>query len=60
MMCFKDMTFCNAYPTRCANGKCHRALTSKLRVEADQWWGKDGAPIARSDFSRDCKDMVPA
>lgn len=60
MMCFRDMTFCSAYPTKCNNGRCPRALTSKLRTEADMWWGKEGAPIARSDFYADCKDKVPA
>jgi hypothetical protein len=58
MICFKDMTFCSAYPTRCKNITCARAFTELDREAARQWWGKEGAPVAYSDFSEGCKDML--
>lgn len=55
-MCFRDMTFCNA---KCANTECSRKLTEEVEDAAEKWWGvdKDGAPIAVSDFSHDCKEF---
>ncbi len=55
MMCFKDMAFCNA---KCANDKCDRKLTDKVREDATFWWAGDNAPIAVSDFSKDCPDYI--
>jgi hypothetical protein len=60
MMCFRDMTFCSAYPTRCKNMNCRRAFTELEREAARQWWGNDNAPVAMSDFSDNCAERVPA
>ena len=54
-MCYRDMTFCNA---KCANDKCHRKLTDKVRKDAIAWWAGDNAPIAVSNFSKDCPDYI--
>ena len=51
MMCFRDMTFCNA---KCANEACPRKFTEQVQRDADKWWRKPGAPIALSDFSEHC------
>ena len=53
MMCFMDMTFCTA---KCVNKECTRKLTDKVMDDAKKWWGKEGAPIAISDFSDTCLD----
>ena len=45
-MVYLDMTFCQAYK-ECKDGKnCGRAYTPQVRKEADEWWGKPGAPIS--------------
>ena len=56
MVCYKDMTFCNA---DCSNDDCYRQLTEKVRKDAEKWWGSDDAPIAVSDFSSRCKEFIP-
>lgn len=46
MMCYRDMTFC-AFNEECKDGPtCPRALTKKVRDDAEKWWGGPGAPIA--------------
>lgn len=46
MFSYRDMTFCEVYDD-CKKGKtCHRALTPKVEKAADEWWGKEGAPIS--------------
>ena len=52
MMCFRDMTFCNA---PCGNETCSMKLTDKVRDDARTWWKGDDAPIAVSDFSAGCE-----
>lgn len=45
MLCYKDMTFCK-FHKECAKGKeCDRALTDEVIKDAEQWWGKKGAPV---------------
>jgi hypothetical protein len=56
MLCFKDMSFCSA--SDCINETCSRRLTDEVHAEARRWWGKEGAPIATTDFSGDCKDYL--
>jgi len=58
MMCFRDMTFCTAFPDACGNAKCRRAFTDAQSAAARKWWGGDGAPIAFSDFHDGCADCV--
>lgn len=44
MICFRDMTFCPA--EECLSFEsCPRALTDKVKADAEQWWGDSGAPI---------------
>ena len=57
MLCFKDMSFCSA--ADCINPTCPIRLTDEVHAEARRWWGKEGAPIATSDFSGDCPDYQP-
>ena len=46
MMCYRDMTFCTFYG-ECRKGKkCRRALTKKVKIDAEKWWGSKDAPIA--------------
>jgi hypothetical protein len=55
MICYRDMTFCSAFPEKCENDKCQRAFTEEERKKADEWWGDEGEPpIALSDFSNTC------
>lgn len=59
MICFRDMTFCTAFPKRCGNAECHRAFTAVDREAAREWWGKNGEPpIAMSDLSPGCNQRV--
>jgi hypothetical protein len=53
MMCYRDMTFCNA---KCQNKECHRQITDKVIEGGTKWWGSTDFPIAISDFSIDCKE----
>lgn len=59
MMCFKDMTFCDA---RCSNMDCHRKFTSDLAESVRVWWSHDpdNAPVAFADFSGGCSDFIGA
>lgn len=51
MMCFKDMTFCNAKDCKHFGDReidpdmCFRSLTDKVKKEAEGWWGNDKYPI---------------
>lgn len=47
MMCFKDRTFCSS---KTHKSDCNRQFTPELQAEARRWWGKEGAPVAFSDF----------
>jgi hypothetical protein len=54
MICYKDMTFCPFYTT-CWHGEhCHRALTPEVKVLADIWWEKPGAPISVHESEPGC------
>jgi hypothetical protein len=54
MMCYKDMTFCPFWED-CASAKgCSRPLTPEVRIQADMWWGKAGAPICTYADKPDC------
>ena len=45
-MCYRDMTFCTFWEKCKDNKKCGRALTDKIKEDADKWWGTKGeAPI---------------
>lgn len=55
MICYKDMTFCRA---KCKTTDCKRNWTLEKSAAAKEWWGSDGAPVAFSDFSKDCPDYV--
>lgn len=58
MICYRDMTFCSAYPSTCTTRDCHRAFTSEDKQMADKWWEgmKGEAPIAFADLSEGCPD----
>jgi len=56
MICYKDMTFCNA---ECDNTDCHRMLTPEVWASAAKWWEGDDAPVAVSDFSNNCGIYIP-
>jgi len=45
MLCYKDMTFCEQ-KTCLKFAECHRALTEKVKLDADEWWGRPGAPLS--------------
>ncbi len=51
MLCYKDRTFCEA---ECANEKCSKKLTLLVKLDAEKWWGKPGAPIMTDDLSPHC------
>lgn len=57
MLCFRDMTFCSAME-RCATTNCFRRFDDAQKAAADKWWGKEGAPVAFSDFSPSCSAFV--
>jgi hypothetical protein len=59
MICYRDMTFCSAFPTVCKNDKCERAFTDKERQESRTWWGNDRVPVAFSNFGPGCPHKVP-
>ena len=60
MICYRDMTFCSAFPTVCKNDKCERAFIEKERQESRVWWGNDHVPVAFSNFALGCLHKVPA
>lgn len=46
VMCFRDMAFCK-YWKKCAKGEeCRRALTEKVKEDAEKWWGGKNYPIS--------------
>ena len=56
MICFRDMTFCNA---KCANTACSRKLTDKV---LDDFVLLDRAffsPISVADMSENCEQYLP-
>ena len=54
MICYRDMTFCKAWSS-CVKGEdCERALTPEVQAGADDWWGKDGAPICMFTEKPEC------
>ena len=59
MICYRDKTFCDAYGRTCANADCHRAFTEGEQVSAALWWGGPDAPVALSDFSKACEQIIP-
>lgn len=60
MICYRDMTFCQDYiDCECHRvGECTRALTSEVQLQADGWWGKEGAPIAVYAHKPECHRPV--
>jgi len=59
MICYRDMTLC-PYWEKCSKGKdCFRAYTEKVKDEADQWWGKEGAPICVFSEEPECFQEEP-
>ena len=56
MICFRDMTFCNA---KCINTDCQRKLTDKVLDDAARWWGSVFAPISVADMSENCEQYLP-
>lgn len=58
MICYRDRTYCGASTDgRCLNTSCDRFFTEQDKKDAERWWGKPGAPVAFSDFSKDCPDI---
>ena len=55
MMCYRDMTFCDA---SCGTIDCYRKFTEIDRLKAAAWWGGDNPPIAFSDFSETCETFT--
>jgi hypothetical protein len=47
VICFKDRTFCSSKNHK---PECDRRWTPELQAEADQWWGKPGAPVSFINF----------
>lgn len=56
MICYKDMTFCSS---DCINTICHRNFTEEEAIKSVKWWGSPDAPVAFSDFSKDCEYYKP-
>ena len=56
MICYRDMTFCEA---KCRNLSCKRKFTDKDSAKAREWWGSEGAPVAFADLSNGCRDYTP-
>jgi len=53
MICYRDMTFCTFYKS-CKDGEsCERALTPKVKKEAEEWMGRD-APICLFGEKPEC------
>ena len=46
MINYRDMTFCQGAGCTKFNN-CPRALTEQVLMEAKQWWGSAGAPVAK-------------
>jgi hypothetical protein len=56
MMCYKDMTYCNA---DCLTILCPRKFTEEDHANAYDWWGDENYPVAFSDLSEGCPDYTP-
>lgn len=58
MICYKDRTFCGS---DCKNIRCLRHFGKDDELGARTWWSHDpdNAPVAFSDFSKDCGDYKP-
>ena len=64
MISYKDRSFCSA---ECGVMNCPIKLTQQVYDAAEMWWtggakpfgDKYTAPIAISDFSKECKDFKP-
>lgn len=54
-MVYRDRTFCSS---DCTQTMCYRYFGEEEQKKANEWWGKPGAPVAFSDFSKDCKDYA--
>ncbi|MCP4341346.1 MAG: hypothetical protein GY799_21310 [Desulfobulbaceae bacterium] len=46
MIHYLDRVFCDSYKDCKAGEGCPSAFTPKVKADADDWWGKPGAPIA--------------
>ncbi len=57
MICYKDMTFCDA---PCSNEDCFRRLNQDIVDAAHRWWANisDTVPICIQDFSGHCADFI--
>jgi len=54
MICYKDKTFCEFYKECKLGNGCDRALTDKLKKEAEEWWGSGEFPISYFIEKPDC------
>lgn len=55
MLCYRDMTFCNFYKDCKEGNTCNKALTDKVKLEAEQWWRSfSPPPIATYIDKPDC------
>lgn len=52
MICYRDMTFCEA---SCGTTDCPSKFTEADRLKAVAWWGDINPPVAFSDFSGTCE-----
>jgi len=52
MLCYKDMTFCTFWKECKDNKKCGRALTDKIKEDAEKWM--KNAPICAYVDKPDC------
>ena len=59
MIGFRDMSFCDAFPKRCSNSECPRAVTGEVREAARKWWGGDDFPLIMTDFYEPCTIKKP-
>ena len=63
MIGYRDRAWCTAYPDRCANAECGRAVTAEVIEAANRWWkdsGGDGCPpFALAEFFSTCESVVP-
>jgi len=60
VICYRDRAFCPFY-LDCSHGDvCNRALTPEVRILADVWWGKAGAPICTYTDKPDCWRITDA
>jgi len=45
MICYMDRTYCTFGLLCKSSSTCDRVLTEEITKSADEWWGKEGAPI---------------